>query len=458
MKIRKSVLIITTMTMLLGLLYSPLSSAQAVTVKQANKLSHDDRITFVESWYYGLTDDSVYQKENDRISKKKTKELGEDLSDLISDEFKLKKDKSFKKVKYNKSTTRKYVIHVLYNAVGQYKLPNKLNRAKTGSIDYFVERGLLTKNKKKQYLSKECTIAQALVWATELFYDIVDIKNEGSKGFFWKATKGHNTVYLLGSIHVGVPMMYPVNAEIRNAIRETDKLYVECNTNTEQGQADYLAKAMYTDGTTLKDHISNDTYEELEKICNKYGMNIEVLNKLKPWLVASNIRGFYEYDTESVETISYYSLLGVDNYFMDIAEKSDIPIGELETVTGQLDIFDTMTPQQQEEYLAYYIDKVLYSSAEEREAFTIYRYQMWFSWCNGDYKYFKENFTNTSDSDLGDQLTGERDTAMADKISGLLEEDNGMTYFVVIGSAHVETDGLVVDQLKEKGYNVTRVN
>lgn len=438
-------------------------SAQAVTMKQANKLNKSDKITLAESWYFGLYEYSWLQQWKGSLTKKQTQQLGSQLAKLISDDFGLKKDKSFKKVKYNKSMKRKDVISVLYNAVGKYKLPGKLNKAKTGSVSYFVKRGILTNTKKKQYLDKKCTAEQAIVWASNLYYDILDTKKEGSKGFFWKATKGTNTVYLMGSIHVGISSMYPVNKKVRNAIRQADSLFVECNSGTDEGQDAYLAKTTYTDGTTIKNHISAKSYEELTKVCQKYGLNQQVVDTLKPWYVANTISSFYEYDTNSYSDIAYYSLMGIDNYFMDIAEQAEIPIGELETVSGQLDIFDTMSDSEQQEYLDFYMDKVLYSSQEERDALMYVKMDMWRCWAKGDYQAFKERYTDNSDisdnsdSSLSDKLTGERDTAMADKIAEMLDADDGKTYFIVIGSAHVETDGLVVDQLKAKGYNISRV-
>lgn len=435
-------------------------SAQAVTTKQANKLTKSDKITVAESWYFGLYEDSWLRQCKGSLTKKQTQHLGNQLSKLISEDFELKKDKSFKKVKYNKTMKRKDVIKVLYNAVGKYKLPGKLNKQKTGSVSYFVKRGILTKTKKKQYLDNKCTAEQAVVWAANLYYDILDTKKEGSKGFFWKATKGTNTVYLMGSIHVGIGPMYPVNNKVRNAIRKADSLYVECNSSTDEGQDAYLAKTTYTDGTTIKNHISADSYEELTKVCKKYGLNQQAVDTLKPWFVANTISSFYEYDTSSYSDISYYSAMGVDNYFMDIAEQAGIPIGELETVSGQLDIFDTMSDSDQQQYLDYYMDKVLYSSQDERDALMSVKLDMWKCWATGDYKTFKQRYTDTSDTSdnsLNDKLTGERDTAMADKIAKMLDANDGKTYFIVIGSAHVETDGLVVDQLKEKGYNISRV-
>ncbi len=435
-------------------------TARAVTVNQANKLNKSDKMTLAESWYFGIYQKAWLEKSGNSLTKKQTNVLGDNLAKIVSGDFSLKKDKTFKKESFRSDMRRKDVIALLYNKIGQYKLPAKLNKAKTGSVNYFVKRGILTKTKKKQYLAKKCTPRQAIVWATLLYYDVVDAKNAGSKGFFWKASKGSTTVYLMGSIHDGITEMYPVTAKVRSAFRKSDCLYVECITDTDEAADMYLSKASYSDGTTIRDHISAESYEELTKVCQKYNINQKVIDSYKPWYVANLISSFYQYNTENYTDIDYYSVMGVDNFFIDVAEQSGMMIDELESVESQLDIFDSMSEEDQRESLDYYLDKVLYSSQNEKLLLMQMKIDMWRCWAQGDYKWFRKNYLETDepeDGSLQDSLTGERDTAMADKLAKLLEKDDGSTYFVVIGAAHVESDGLVVDQMKEKGYQVTRV-
>jgi uncharacterized protein YbaP (TraB family) len=44
-----------------------------------------------------------------------------------------------------------------------------------------------------------------------------DIPAAVKKGLFWKATSGANTIYLLGSIHLGSKDMYPLPREFEDA-------------------------------------------------------------------------------------------------------------------------------------------------------------------------------------------------------------------------------------------------
>ncbi len=43
---------------------------------------------------------------------------------------------------------------------------------------------------------------------------------------------------------------------------------------------------------------------------------------------------------------------------------------------------------------------------------------------------------------------------MTDKLEGFLNKDNGETYFVVVGAAHLAGDNSIVDLLQTHGYSV----
>lgn len=59
------------------------------------------------------------------------------------------------------------------------------------------------------------------------------------------------------------------------------------------------------------------------------------------------------------------------------------------------------------------------------------------------------------DSDeLSEMLFGVRDKDMAEKIAKMLEQEGENTYFVVVGAGHFTVEGTVLDQLKEKGYDI----
>lgn len=82
---------------------------------------------------------------------------------------------------------------------------------------------------------------------------------------------------------------------------------------------------------------------------------------------------------------------------------------------------------------------------------------MQLEWAAGNLDGFKKLFVEAGqleDSESAQRLLGDRDKAMAEKLAELLEAEGEATYFVVVGAAHYAVDGMVVDLLRDRGYDV----
>ena len=82
------------------------------------------------------------------------------------------------------------------------------------------------------------------------------------KGLFWKATSGTNTIYLLGSIHLGSKDMYPLPKEFEDAYASSRTLVVEVDLNKvdmQKMQAAVFSKGLYGGGDSLWEHVSPET-------------------------------------------------------------------------------------------------------------------------------------------------------------------------------------------------------
>ncbi|MCX7774462.1 MAG: TraB/GumN family protein, partial [Clostridia bacterium] len=86
------------------------------------------------------------------------------------------------------------------------------------------------------------------------------VQQDNGSMFMWevKAKEGNGKLYLLGSIHAGKEGLYPLNDTIMKAYEASDVLAVECDVSTllqRDNLGELMQKMMYTDGTTVKDHI-----------------------------------------------------------------------------------------------------------------------------------------------------------------------------------------------------------
>ena len=88
----------------------------------------------------------------------------------------------------------------------------------------------------------------------------------GGRGFMWEVESNGNTVYLVGSMHIADDSFYPLRKEFEEAFAEADYLGVEIDISKAADEAQQkliLDLGSYQDGTTLKDHVSSETYTKL---------------------------------------------------------------------------------------------------------------------------------------------------------------------------------------------------
>jgi len=271
-----------------------------------------------------------------------------------------------------------------------------------------------------------------------------------SKGFLWKTQAGENTVYLLGSIHIASSAMYPLRGEIQKAYGQSDYLVVEADiskADTEEVQKMVLQKVMYNDGTKLQDHISPETYKQLEKLVASMGLPAGVFDGIKPWNISLMLQSL------KMQSSSFVGELGIDQHFLNQANASKLPILELESMESQLDMFNSFSSKLQDEMLASAI--VSFNDDNEDNSGGIQHLSE--MWMNGDDKQLLEFTASTSDNEeYNKAMLVDRNIAMAEKIKGYLDGKGSKTYFVIVGAAHFLGDDGIVSLLEKEGFKVER--
>ena len=359
----------------------------------------------------------------------------------------------FKALDTANDRTREDVLIRLYNLLGSYGLVEG-----DDAIAYMQSEGIVNGTSKGIELNLACSAEQAVVLAIHTVQVEFDKMDAGAKGLFWKVEKNNNTVYLLGSVHVGNTTMYPLDNDITDAFNLSDMLLVEADMiNSAAGVEYYMSKAVYSDGTTIKDHISAELYTKLLTVFEKYNLDPAVYGTFKPWVLANELNVFSMTSSETAEDKAKSANLGIDMSLTINAYLSQKPVVELEGIPYQTDLFDNLTQVYQEEYLGSIIENILNTGngdvSEDAQLLT-----KWLDyWIAGDLTEFKKNFAADSsleDSELTSMLYGKRDVDMTDKIQNLLDQEGKATYFVVVGSGHFINDNSIVDLLTEKGYKV----
>lgn len=268
----------------------------------------------------------------------------------------------------------------------------------------------------------------------------------GGRGFMWEVENNGTTVYLVGSIHIGEDSFYPLRPEFETAFKDADYLGVEIDLSKSADDAHtklIMNMGMYQDGTTLKDHVSSETYAKVGKILEDNGMKANALDAYKPWVVESSI------STLKSMKAGYQADAGVDLYFIKKAIERKIPVMELESYESQLSMFNGLSKELQEKNLNKTMDSVGVLQDDIKK--------MGEMWKTGNDDQLLE-LTNSlaTDPEYNKALLIDRNVKMAEKIDGYLKSGKKEEYFIVVGAAHYLGEHGIVKLLQDKGYTVVR--
>ena len=323
-------------------------------------------------------------------------------------------------------------------------------------IDFLVELGIVKGDGLSLALERPCTLQEFYVLSARFVLACYDYAGAGSKGLLWKVTNEQNgaVLYLLGTYHVDMNNMYPLNAAIRAAMDASEKVYFELDMLDESGLAEFVALQFYPEGESLKDNISPALYADVVALFGSMGADEETVNSIKPWALSNTI------DSLSYTDESTGVSLAVDMYLYLRAFVAAKEVGGIETFALQASVFDTLSPAYQEELLAHAVYSA-YNNADEGSEPVEVDLSLLIAWQAGDLAGF--NALMDKDAMLAeaekynDQLTFNlltlRDPDMIESAAAFLQAP-GSTTFLAVGSLHmVGTTGIVV-ALDDMGYTV----
>lgn len=89
-------------------------------------------------------------------------------------------------------------------------------------------------------------------------------QGQGARHALWEVTTDHNTVYLLGSLHLLKSFNYPLADVIEEAFDDSEVIVFELvldEANSATAQLAMLSKGSLPEGVTLQERLSAETYE-----------------------------------------------------------------------------------------------------------------------------------------------------------------------------------------------------
>lgn len=369
-------------------------------------------------------------------------------------------------------TTRGGMVNALYQAAAAYDFPG----IDAGPVDFMVGLGALCGTGTGLHLDWPCSVLEAVAMSHALIISLYEKYNAGSLGLLWKATGGDNTLYLLGSIHMDRNNVYPVHKQLRDIILNAELVAFELNFNDQAGLAEFALMQVYTDGTTLADHISPALYRLLVDTLGQMGMSEELVALYKPWALANSLQNLSMMD----ETTGG-NAMAIDLYVNAKAANAGIPIDAVETYAFQGGIFDNLSPEYQEIYLASSLLMVLDTDTldqQSKQALTdilgpealepetqeaLEQEQaligLWMDqWKDRNVEGFAASYDKdailNSDDELNSKLFTDRDPGMIAYADNYLKQEGSHTGLLVVGAGHMIGRTGIVQGLIDLGYTV----
>jgi uncharacterized protein len=271
------------------------------------------------------------------------------------------------------------------------------------------------------------------------------VRADGPTHALWEIHGRHNTVYLLGSIHVLRPSDYPLAPELLDAYSHAQSLYMEVNLqdrDMQTMQVELLASATLPPGKTLPGILGKLRYDHAAALARDVGVELSNFDGFAPWFAAEAISQL------QLTQLGFQPQSGVEMYFLDRAKSDRKSVAGLETVHDQIALFDGLSMDAQAEYLL--------SSLEEAHDLPKEVDTMVKAWNRGDTQWFERQMKSEfgRDPSLYQSVLVARNRKWIPKIEALLKEDKN--YLIIVGTGHLVGAGSVIDLLKKDGIGATQ--
>lgn len=413
-----------------------------------------------DSYALGLVGDEIYTDHSKPITQEQLDKMTQVAADKL---VLLEVEQRSNAGSFVIDTTRGGVLNALYMEA----LPYAFADIDAGPVEFLSSLGVVHGDGADLALDRPCTLLEAACFANRMILALYDQQNAGSLGLLWKAEGNGNTLYLLGSIHTDRSNLYPFHKQLRDIITSAELAAFELDFNSQEGIDEFTAMQVYSDGTTLKDHVDPELYQEVVEALAPLDMPEEQVASYKPWALANTFTALSMLDETSSD-----NAMALDLYVSAKASNLGIQVEGIETYAFQGKIFDDLSDEYQENYLAMTLsmylgmdaaeglseeEKAEYEAALKEQDEAVGRWME--QWKTRDTEAFANDYpkdiiqSNTSD-ELNSKLFEGRDPNMIAWADRYLKQDGAHTGLMTVGAGHMIGKTGVVQGLKDLGYTV----
>jgi uncharacterized protein len=267
----------------------------------------------------------------------------------------------------------------------------------------------------------------------------------GNKSTLWQVKGAHNSVYLMGSIHVLPASAYPLHPALQIAFNRSQRVVFEVDLNTVSQQSvlrEFEEVGVYPPGDSLEHHVSPQTIKLVKQVMATLGISYQKAKRFKPALLGELITSRY------TELAGFREDLGVDRYFYYQAKDTRKPVMGLETVRDQARVLSSDDSSGE--------SRLVEAIASLPSAKAILD-QLVDAWKAGRINTLDRllNQDEWSDPESFQSMFLQRNRKWLPQIESFLSGDSN--YLVIVGSGHLVGDHGLVRALQERGYQVKQL-
>ncbi|MCM1506522.1 MAG: TraB/GumN family protein [Ruminococcus flavefaciens] len=277
----------------------------------------------------------------------------------------------------------------------------------------------------------------------------------------WKVTdpETNNEIYIMGTIHVLPESFTEFPDYVMDIYENCDGVAVEYDvtqiTSDIRALMAYQQMFLYDDGTTITDHISDDTYQKAKSYFESIGAYVDELDQFSA--------GYWYNQLESAMMLRLENLstTGVDSSFIEYANNDGKEVVDIETLDIQVGAVDGMSDE-----LVDFVMNEMLDNMDEIDDYAETLAELYDAWATGNVDVMLEENNEEIDelpadlqddyADYMDIMLYNRNKGMADRASEFLKD--GKNYLFMVGSMHYAGDKGVDDLLAEMGYTVEKIS
>ncbi|MCH8537123.1 MAG: TraB/GumN family protein [Alkalimonas sp.] len=269
-----------------------------------------------------------------------------------------------------------------------------------------------------------------------------------AKSSVWQVSHGEQQLFIGGTVHLLPASEFPLPAEFSKAYKQADQLVFEVDMAKMEDPSIgpmVLGYAMYQDGRTLPEVISQENFHRLKHAAAELGIDINALAGFKPDFVLVQMMQF------KLQQLGMAGE-GVDKYFFTKGAQDAKDKAFLETLEQQFELLFSISDGYEDDWLEQNLDQL-----DETEHFMQATLT---AWRHGDRTALAELTSDMHDTEVGQRfyqrLLTDRNKDWVEQIDAMLQTSE--VEFVLVGALHLAGPDNVLDLLAERGYQIRQLS